>query len=56
MSEGPTTEEHRCDKCGKGFTSMMRLQHHVAAEHAVKTLKDIKTTRDIRHGMKGGVE
>lgn len=47
MPETSVTREHRCDRCGKGFTSMMQLQHHLAAEHAIKTLKDIRTARDI---------
>jgi len=41
--------EHRCARCGKAFTSLMRLQHHIAAEHAAKTSRDIRTTRDISH-------
>ena len=47
MPETPATREHRCDRCGKNFTSVMRLQHHLAADHAIRTLKDIRTTRDI---------
>lgn len=47
MREAPTTRKHRCDKCGRDFTSSMRLQHHLAAEHAIKTMKDIRTTRNI---------
>lgn len=42
-------KEHRCARCGKVFANLMRLQHHRAAEHAAKTLKDIHTTRDIPH-------
>jgi hypothetical protein len=41
------TKEYRCEGCSKVFTSMMRLQHHKAAEHAPKTLKDIRTMKDI---------
>lgn len=39
--------EHRCQRCGKPFTSALRLQHHEAAEHAPKTLGDIRTSKDI---------
>ena len=46
------TKENRCERCGKAFTSLMRLQHHRAAEHAPMTLKDIRTTRDIPHRPK----
>lgn len=49
MSPQRETHEYRCQKCGQVFTSMMRLQHHWAAEHAPKTLKDIPTTRGIPH-------
>ena len=42
-------EEYKCQRCGKVFTSLMRLQHHQAAEHAAKTLKDIRTMKDIPH-------
>ncbi|MFH1560623.1 MAG: hypothetical protein ABID84_04355 [Chloroflexota bacterium] len=48
MSQQRVSKEHRCDRCDKVFTSMMRLQHHRAAEHAPKTLKDIRTVKDIR--------
>lgn len=51
MPETSVTREHRCDRCGKGFTSMMRLQHHLAADHAIKTSRDIRTTRDISHSV-----
>ena len=44
-----TAKEYRCKRCDRVFTSMMRLQHHKAAEHAPKTLKDIRTMKDIRH-------
>jgi len=42
-------KERRCERCGKVFTSLMRLQHHMAAEHTPKTSRDIHTTRDIPH-------
>jgi len=42
-------KEHRCGRCGKVFTSRMRLEHHWAAEHAPKTSRDIRTTKDIPH-------
>jgi len=42
-------KEHRCGKCGKAFTSMVRLQHHRAAEHAPKTLRDVRTMKGIVH-------
>jgi len=41
--------EHRCERCGKVFANLMRLQHHIAAEHTPKTSRDIRTTRDILH-------
>ena len=50
----PARKGHRCERCGRGFTSYMRLQHHLASEHAVRTSKDIRTTRDLRHAMRGG--
>lgn len=37
----------RCERCGKPFISLMRLQHHIAAEHAPMISRDIHTTRDI---------
>lgn len=42
-------KEHRCERCGKVFANLMRLQHHIAAEHALRTARDIRTTRDISH-------
>ena len=42
-------KEYKCERCGKVYTSMMRLLHHRAAEHAPKTLKDIRTMKDIPH-------
>ena len=44
---------YQCGRCGKAFTSQMRLQHHIAAEHAPKTSRDIRTTRDIMHRLRG---
>ena len=46
------TKEYRCERCDKAFTSLMRLQHHRAAEHAPMTSRDIPTTRDIPHRPK----
>jgi hypothetical protein len=40
--------EHQCKTCDRTFTSMMRLQHHRAAEHAPKTVKDICTRKKLR--------
>ena len=44
---------YECAKCGKAYTSLMRFQHHIAAEHAPKTSRDIRTTRDIMHRSRG---
>ena len=41
--------EYRCKRCGKTYTSKTRLEHHQAAEHAPKTLGDIRTMKDIKH-------
>ncbi len=41
------TKEHRCERCGEVYTSLMRLQHHRAAEHAPRTSRDIATARDV---------
>jgi len=49
MSRESKAKEFRCERCGKVYTSMMRLQHHQAAEHAAKTLKDIRTMKNIPH-------
>lgn len=49
MSPELKAKEHRCRGCGKTFTSPLRLQHHLAAEHPVKTSRDIRTMHDIRH-------
>jgi len=46
--------EHRCERCGKVFANLMRLQHHIAAEHAIRTSRDIRTTRDIPHSTGNG--
>lgn len=45
-------KEHQCERCGKSFTSLIRLQHHIAAEHATRTLRDISTTRDVINRLK----
>jgi len=47
-------KEHRCERCGKVFANLMRLQHHIAAEHALRTARDIRTTRDISHSTGNG--
>lgn len=49
MRQERGTREHRCSKCGKTYTSMMRLLHHQAADHAARTLKDIRTMKDVKH-------
>ena len=41
--------KHRCKRCGKVFANLMRLQHHIAAEHAIRTSRDIRTTYNIPH-------
>lgn len=48
MAQRNTVREHRCAKCDRVFTSMMRLGHHRAAEHAPRTLKDIRTVKDLK--------
>jgi len=53
MPKSKRTKEHCCGRCGSVFTSMMRLGHHIAAEHAPKTSMDIRTTRDVQHGKPG---
>ena len=49
MLQESKAKRHQCQRCGKVFTSRMRLQHHMAAEHAPRTSRDICTTRDILH-------
>lgn len=49
MAAQRMAREYRCKRCGATYTSMMRLLHHQAAEHAPKTLKDIRTQKDIKH-------
>ena len=56
MSQARATREHQCERCGKGFTSLMRLQNYLADEYAVKTLKGIRMTRYVGHAMRGGSE
>jgi primosomal protein N' len=48
MTQQRTAKEHRCMRCDKTYISMMRLGHHRAAEHAPRTLKDIRTVKDVR--------
>ena len=52
MSRQSKAKEFRCERCSKVFTSLMRLQHHIAAEHAPRTSRDIPTTRGIPHRPK----
>ena len=47
MSRESKAKEFQCQSCGKSFTSLVRRQHHIAAEHAPRTSRDIHTTRDI---------
>jgi len=55
VGQAPSNKEHMCERCAKAFPSHVRLQHHLAAEHAIKTLKDIKTSRDVMNAApKGG--
>ena len=49
MGQEQGAKTFRCERCGAVYTSLMRLQHHRAAEHAPRTLKDILTGRDIAH-------
>lgn len=52
MSPESKAKGHRCRRCGKVFTSVMRVNHHVAAEHAPRTSADILTAQDILHWPK----
>ena len=42
-------KNYKCERCGRVFTSLMRLEHHMAAEHDPMTSRDIPATRDIPH-------
>ncbi|MCL4459073.1 MAG: hypothetical protein M1136_07555 [Chloroflexi bacterium] len=53
MPRDKQAKEYKCERCGKVFTSMLRFEHHIAAEHAPMTSKDIRTTRDIPHRPRG---
>lgn len=48
MSPKRRAKEFACKRCRRKLSSQMRLQHHLAAEHAPKTLQDILTVSDIR--------
>lgn len=47
-------KEHKCEKCGKAFSSLMRLGHHQAAQHAANTLKGTRTLKNISLDGRGG--
>lgn len=49
MSLELKAKERRCRRYGKTFASPLRFQHHLAAEHPVKTFRDIRTMHDIQH-------
>lgn len=49
MATRKMAKECRCKRCGTTYTSMMRLLHHQAADHSPRTLKDMRTMKDIRH-------
>lgn len=44
MSQPRNSRVYRCRGCGGAYTSLMRLQHHRAAEHAPRTAADIPWT------------
>lgn len=50
MTTRRVAKEYRCPKCDRSYASFMQLQHHKAAEHALKTQRDIRTTRGVPHG------
>ena len=52
MTRERKAKECQCNRCGKAFTSTMRLQHHIAAEHGPKTSRDVRTTKDIPHSTR----
>lgn len=48
MQAKTRSQSGQCRFCKRSFTSWVRLQHHWAAEHALKTSQDIRTSRNIR--------
>ncbi len=45
-------KENQYKRCAKVFTSLMRLCHHLAAEHSIKTSRDIRSGHHIPHRPK----
>jgi len=48
MAQEIRAKKYSCARCGKAFSSPTRLEHHHAAEHAIRSSRDIQTRSDIR--------
>lgn len=49
-AQGNPKKQWTCDKCGKTYPNNLRLQHHRAAEHPLKTMADVHSMKDVRTG------
>ena len=48
MSQKIRPMKYWCERCGKTYSGPSRLEHHNAAEHAIRSSRDIQTRSDIR--------
>jgi len=56
MSQKIRPMKYWCARCGKTYSSPTRLEHHNAAEHAIRTSRDIQTMSDIRSMSKSSLD
>jgi DNA-directed RNA polymerase subunit RPC12/RpoP len=56
MAQEIRAKKYWCARCGKAFSSPTRLEHHNAAEHAIRTSRDIQTMSDLRTMSKSSLD
>ena len=56
MSQEIRPMESWCERCGKTYSSPTRLEHHNAAEHAIRNSRDIQTMSDLRTMSKSSLD
>lgn len=45
-----------CERCGETYNSPSRLEHHNAAEHAIRNSRDIQSMSDLLRMSKSSLD